>query len=62
MALKAYRFYDGKYGKVFQMISKIKNPMIVSKQPLRDGSMNHVLAVFVKLIYRTYLGYLWRQR
>ena len=27
--------------------------MIVLKQPLRNGNLNHVLAVFVKLIYRT---------
>ena len=27
--------------------------MIVLKQPLRNGKLNHVLAVFVKLIYRT---------
>ena len=27
--------------------------MSVLKQPLRNGNLNHVLAVFVKLIYRT---------
>ena len=32
---------------------KIKNPLAVLKQPLRDENLNHVLAVFVKLIYRT---------
>ena len=31
---------------------KNKNHMIVSKQPLGDGNLNHVRAVFVKLIYR----------
>ena len=32
---------------------KNKESVDVSKQPLRDGNLNHVLAVFVKLIYRT---------
>ena len=32
---------------------KIKNRLIVLKQPFRDGNLNHVLAVFAKLIYRT---------
>ena len=32
---------------------KNKEPVDSFKQPLRDGNLNHVLAVFVKLIYRT---------
>ena len=32
---------------------KIKNRQTVLKLPLRDGNLNHVHAVFVKLIYRT---------
>ena len=31
---------------------KIKNRLIVLKLPLRDGNLNHTLAVFVKFIYR----------
>ena len=30
---------------------KNKESLIVLKQPLRNGNLNHVLAVFVKLIY-----------
>ena len=32
---------------------KIKNRLIVLKLPLRDGNLNHTLAVFVEFIYRT---------
>ena len=38
----------------FQMIWKIKNRFIVVKQPLRDGNLSHILAIFSELIYRTY--------
>ena len=31
-----------------------KEPVDSFKQPLRDGNLNHVLANFVKRIYRTY--------
>ena len=57
MAWKACGFQDQKYGKAFEMIKKIKNQMKVLKQPLKDGNLNHVLAVFVKLIYRTQTTY-----
>ena len=30
---------------------KNKESLIVLKQPLRNGNLNHVLAVFVRLIY-----------
>ena len=42
-----------KIWETFQMIWKIKDLLIVLKQPLRDRDLNQVLAVFVKLIYRT---------
>ena len=36
------------------MIWAIKYRLIVLKQPLRNGNLNHALAVFVKLIYKTW--------
>ena len=54
MAQKAYGFQDRKYEKAFQIIQKIKNQLTVFKQPLRDENLNHAIAVFAKLIYRTW--------
>ena len=42
-----------KIWKTCKLFKKIKNWLIVLKLPLRDGNLNYVLAVFVKLIYRT---------
>ena len=47
--LESVRFLGPKYGKAFQMISKIKNRLIVLKLPLRDGNLNHAHAVFAYL-------------
>ena len=42
-----------KIWKTCKLFKKMKNWLIVLKLPLRDGNLNYVLAVFVKLIYRT---------
>ena len=50
---ESIRFLEPKIWESLQMVQKIKNRLRVLKQPLRDGNLNHVLSVLVKLICRT---------
>ena len=51
--LERIRVLEPKNGTAVQMTWKIKNWLMLLKQPLRYGNLNHFLGVFVKLIYKT---------